>query len=416
MPSAISIHIGLNHVDTSAYPDYRIEPLVACVNDARSMQEIARSLQYDVTTLLCDEEATADRVIGEIGQAAYNLDPGGILLVTYSGHGGQIPDVDGDEPDGLDETWVLYDRELIDDELYNLWHQFGRDTRIVVLSDSCHSGSVTRRLEYAGLVRSTGLARHYRAPGGPRFKSIPQQAAMADFARNKARYTALQYAAGSRKRAAGIEACVLLISGCQDNQLSNDGDANGLFTSTLLEVWAGGSFAGDYRAFHKAIVQQMPPSQTPDYTIVGRQDPAMEAQVPFTVASPAAAPAPAPQPVELLQIDGPMTVPRAGPPPRFNVSVERDRYYAVEFAAESSLFKWSDPARNDANFYASWTDTALMRDAVYTLPDAVWERLRNDERLYYRVLSSSRADRWEGCKVSNGESDGEAIPAMQIVA
>ena len=40
------------------------------------------------------------------------------FLLTYSGHGGQINDVNNDEPDGLDETWALYDRELVDDELY----------------------------------------------------------------------------------------------------------------------------------------------------------------------------------------------------------------------------------------------------------------------------------------------------------
>lgn len=28
-------------------------------------------------------------------------------MLTYAGHGGQINDVDNQEPDGLDETWVL---------------------------------------------------------------------------------------------------------------------------------------------------------------------------------------------------------------------------------------------------------------------------------------------------------------------
>jgi metacaspase-1 len=34
--------------------------------------------------------------------------------------GGQVNDIHNDEPDGLDETWALYDRELVDDELYAL--------------------------------------------------------------------------------------------------------------------------------------------------------------------------------------------------------------------------------------------------------------------------------------------------------
>ena len=37
--------------------------------------------------------------------------------MTYSGHGGQIEDVSGEEEDKKDETWCLYDGELIDDEV-----------------------------------------------------------------------------------------------------------------------------------------------------------------------------------------------------------------------------------------------------------------------------------------------------------
>jgi hypothetical protein len=80
-----------------------------------------------------------------------------------------------------------------------------------------------------------------------------------------------------------VKASVLLISGCQDNQLSADGDFNGLFTSQLLRVWKQGAFKGNYKKFHQAIVRRMPPDQTPNYFRVGRSDPKFEAQRPFTV-------------------------------------------------------------------------------------------------------------------------------------
>jgi hypothetical protein len=38
------------------------------------------------------------------------------------------------------------------------------------------------------------------------------------------------------------KATILLLSGCQDNQLSHDGAFNGLFTSQLLKVWKNGLF------------------------------------------------------------------------------------------------------------------------------------------------------------------------------
>ena len=39
---------------------------------------------------------------------------------------------------------------------------------------------------------------------------------------------------------------VILISGCQDNQTSMDGDHNGAFTEQLLKVWNDGAFSGSY--------------------------------------------------------------------------------------------------------------------------------------------------------------------------
>ena len=69
---------------------------------------------------------------------------GDILLLTYSGHGGQIPDVTGEETDKLDETWCLYDGQLIDDEMYLELSRFAAGVRVLVFSDSCHSGTVVR--------------------------------------------------------------------------------------------------------------------------------------------------------------------------------------------------------------------------------------------------------------------------------
>ena len=47
--------------------------------------------------------------------SAAALDAGDFLFLTYSGHGRQIADLTGDEPDSLDGTWCLYDTELVDD-------------------------------------------------------------------------------------------------------------------------------------------------------------------------------------------------------------------------------------------------------------------------------------------------------------
>ena len=61
----------------------------------------------------------------------------------------------------------------------------------------------------------------------------------------------------------------ILISGCQDNQTSMDGDPNGAFTGALLKVWNNGGFVGDYARFHKQIVKGLPASQTPNLFPLG---------------------------------------------------------------------------------------------------------------------------------------------------
>jgi hypothetical protein len=44
----------------------------------------------------------------------------------------------------MNETWVLYDRQMVDNEVYCLWGKFKSGVKIFVLSDSCHSGTMMR--------------------------------------------------------------------------------------------------------------------------------------------------------------------------------------------------------------------------------------------------------------------------------
>src|SRR3569623_2253710 len=105
MATGLSLHIGLNAVDPDKYAGWA-GPLNACEADAGDMRLIAESRGFDATTLLTSE-ATRGSVIGAIAAAADALDAGDIFFMTMSSHGGQIPDQNGDEPGGLDETWCL---------------------------------------------------------------------------------------------------------------------------------------------------------------------------------------------------------------------------------------------------------------------------------------------------------------------
>lgn len=281
MTKGLSIHIGLNTVDPAHYNgwDGRLQ---ACEYDAQDMQRIAEANEFD-STILLSPEATSENVSNAIRTAADELEPGDMLFLTYSGHGGQVPDTNSDEKgDATDETWVLYDRQLVDDELYALWASFAPGVRIFVLSDSCHSGSVTRDL-FNALIPQIAERGMVDTPK-PRTKELPREVQDATYRANEETYKAIQSSHESGENV-DVGASVILISGCQDNQLSLDGDRNGLFTQTLLGVWADGSWEGGYRAFWKAIGAKMPPTQSPNYFLTGARDRAFQQQTPLTISA-----------------------------------------------------------------------------------------------------------------------------------
>jgi hypothetical protein len=280
-PRGLSLNIGLNSVSGAHYGGWT-GPLSACEFDAKDMAALATGRGMKATALVT-KDATRAKVLSGLRAAAKALVKGDFFLLTYSGHGGQVPDVSGEESDKLDETWCLFDGQLIDDELYLELGRFAAGVRILVLSDSCHSGTVVR----AG-PPALGVA-----PVELRSKMMPPSVAMRTYEAHKAFYDKLQLdiaksEAGADTRAepdevlatltvsarltkiAGrFKARAILISGCQDNQSSYDGAHNGAFTGRLLTVWNRGNFDGNYAAFHAHIKAGMPAIQTPNLFTLG---------------------------------------------------------------------------------------------------------------------------------------------------
>ena len=290
---AMSLHIGLNSVSAAHYEGWSGE-LSACEFDANDMAAIAKSRGMKSTVLL-SKNGTRTKTLEAIRNAAKKLTSGDLFFLTYSGHGGQVPDVTGDESDKNDETWCLYDGQLIDDELYLELSRFATGVRVLVLSDSCHSGSVTR----AAPPQPNSLA-----PSG-RSKMMPPAVGMRTYREHMAFYdklqrdvvsvagkeslpdpdTVLAQLAVSPRLTAIVKKfrpAVILISGCQDNQTSMDGDHNGAFTEQMLNVWNNGAYTGNYAKFHAEIKAGLPSSQTPNLFVLGAAARFLKQQ-PFTV-------------------------------------------------------------------------------------------------------------------------------------
>lgn len=277
----VSLHLGLNAVNPANYEGWD-GPLVACEFDANDMAALAKSSQLKSKVLLT-RKATRGNALAGIRAAAKQLKSGDLFFLTYSGHGGQVPDVTGEETDKQDETWCLFDGELIDDELYFELSNFAAGVRVLVLSDSCHSGTVTRAAPRdpasttAGRSKMMPPAVALRTYGAHRDFYDKLQEAVANDA-GKAQPVdpdaalALAHVAVSTRLttiATTCKAAVILISGCQDNQTSMDGDHNGAFTEQLLQVWDHGKYRGSYAKLHAAIKSRMPASQSPNLFTLG---------------------------------------------------------------------------------------------------------------------------------------------------
>lgn len=191
--------------------------LVGSVNDVMEVKTLLigkYNFQEKDISVLLDEKATHAAIVDSfqkhlIDQAQRD----DIVVFHFSGHGSQVTDISGDEPDGWDETIVPHDTrdpqgkvfDIIDDEMNDLIDSLAQKTKnISLIFDCCHSGTPTRG---AGQVRK--IPRDTRQP--PR---LPQ------YTRRK---RGTRGAAGDLRESENY----VLISGCLSNQNAFEHFADG---------------------------------------------------------------------------------------------------------------------------------------------------------------------------------------------
>lgn len=117
-------------------------------------------------------------------------------------------------------------------------------------------------------------------------------------------------------------------------------------------------------------------------------------------------------------IRAPRRVRRTDLPPTFEIDRAGRAYYAVEVATRAELFDAAahEAERTLANFHPAWNrDESDIRDTLpYTLPDNVWSRLEQTQRLYFRVHVADDIA-WSNYHVTTQDSDALSAPAIEIV-
>jgi hypothetical protein len=137
---------GLNYDSTPG------ATLHGCVQDVINVSDfLVNSLGLSRDSVrVCADDASTTAV--SIVRALYDLAVQSrrerleFVWIHYSGHGTQVLDRGGDELDGCDECLVPSDfmtaGVLTDDSLSKLMRFFDPSTRVLFVSDSCHSGTI----------------------------------------------------------------------------------------------------------------------------------------------------------------------------------------------------------------------------------------------------------------------------------
>ena len=203
------------------------DPQWMVINGDRDVKIVVEMLKlngfHDIVTLE-QEEATKSAIVTEFNALAGRCAEGDTVYIHFSGHGQRMTDVDGDEEDGWDESWIPYDayrkycdkdhgeRHLCDDEigvlLTNIRKRVGECGVVAVAVDACHAGDSTRKTaKSGGTVR--GVYDNFIIPG--------------------------KHRANKRKQ---VPERWLTLSSCLDYQLNQEHpDGHGKLTRALYALW-----------------------------------------------------------------------------------------------------------------------------------------------------------------------------------
>lgn len=261
----LALCIGIND-----YPGTEND-LAGCLNDAEDWAAALAARGFEIRRLI-DSAASGAAIRAGIRDLLTRATTDDAVVITYSGHGTWVPDENGDESDRRDEALCPHDiaanGPLLDDELHDLLGLAAPGVRTVVISDSCHSGTLTRLNNPIG---DPGRRARFLPPSTFLFPARTDT--------HPARTDTHPAGADTRPATARPDdeprSAALLLAGCRDAEYSYDatfdGRPNGAFTYVALAALdALPPAAATYRDWLRAIRDRLPSQDYP-------QTPALQA-------------------------------------------------------------------------------------------------------------------------------------------
>ncbi len=235
--SVKAVIVGINYIGTP-------NQLGGCINDAlQTKKNILAEYPHATIRLLTDNlslQPTRNNILDSLKQLVSNARAGDILIFHYSGHGGQVEDLNGDEEDGMDETICpidfaerrvitidgvehRVDSQIIDDEIHDIIDNVPKGARFLMLSDSCHSGTVgDLRNDFTHYDPLVGSRSVYDKDAGTHLHFDPSM---------QMKRTLKMRVPNSNS---GGE--LRVISGCEESRTSADTGTNGACTKSFWET------------------------------------------------------------------------------------------------------------------------------------------------------------------------------------
>lgn len=239
-------------------------------------------------TPLYDEEATRARIIAALRDAASRVRTGDVFVLFYSGHGTLFPDsksevldetqvidqvVDGEtqglrrllKPDKFDSAVCPSDvggpsasgkgwgNLILDDELFELFAEFtSKGCEVVLLADSCNSGTLARELSHGGGDRPKLV--EPRLALGRALEDVPAPRRQHALARTRSDL-------GGR---------FIAFTAARDHELAWESDkGGGFFTQALVTAAAGKDGVATFECLFRALRRNVKAQQ-------GMQEPQMD--------------------------------------------------------------------------------------------------------------------------------------------
>lgn len=194
---------------------FDISALKGVAIDVKQMQKLLESRGFNVKVLF-NQDATVANV--ESALSGYsNLSKDDSFLLYTSSHGTQIPDANGDESDGYDEAYVLYETQtddngniknmiglLVDDNLENMLSNI--NAKKFLITDACHSGSMYKSFNSNVRSKSIKISSGFRGKGVLGKINKPKN--------------------------------LIVLGATEDNEKALDTDEGGMFTGAIYDAWS----------------------------------------------------------------------------------------------------------------------------------------------------------------------------------